>query len=86
MASEALVRVEDLEMRHRGQLIQRGLAFDIRRGEVLAIVGASGSGKSTLLRHLIGLQPPAAGRVCYGEQDLYVPTTRSLRCCAAASA
>jgi ABC transport permease subunit len=33
--------------------------FDVRRGEVLVIVGASGCGKSTLLRHLIGLEPPA---------------------------
>ncbi len=69
--SVAIVSVEGLEMRHHGQLIQRGLTFDIRRGEVLTIVGASGSGKSTLLRHLIGLQAPAAGRVCYGGHDLY---------------
>jgi phospholipid/cholesterol/gamma-HCH transport system ATP-binding protein len=70
-ARPALVRALDLAMQHGTQVVQRGLNFDIRPGEVFAIVGASGSGKSTLLRHLIGLQAPAAGRLCYGEHDLY---------------
>ena len=69
--SMSLVQAHDVALRHGAQLVQRGLTFDIRRGEVFAIVGASGSGKSTLLRHLIGLQEPASGRVCYGEHDLY---------------
>jgi phospholipid/cholesterol/gamma-HCH transport system ATP-binding protein len=58
-------------MAQGGRVIQQGLAFDIRRGEVFVIVGPSGCGKSTLLRHLIGLQVPAQGQVRYGEQDLY---------------
>ena len=66
-----LVQVRNLTVSHGGRLIQQRLDFEIRRGEVFVIVGASGSGKSTLLRHLIGLQPPASGRVCYGEYDLY---------------
>jgi phospholipid/cholesterol/gamma-HCH transport system ATP-binding protein len=66
-----LVRVVDLTMAFGDEVIQRDLAFEVRRGEVLSIVGASGCGKSTLLRHLIGLQAPAAGRVLYGEQDLH---------------
>ncbi len=69
--SMSLVQAHDVALRHGAQLVQRGLTFDIHRGEVFAIVGASGSGKSTLLRHLIGLQEPASGRVCYGEHDLY---------------
>ncbi len=66
-----LVRVIGLTMAFGDEVVQRNLDFDIRRGEVLAIVGASGCGKSTLLRHLIGLQTPAAGQVLYGEQDLH---------------
>jgi phospholipid/cholesterol/gamma-HCH transport system ATP-binding protein len=66
----SLVRVLDLTMAFGPELVQRDLTFDIRPGEVLAIVGPSGCGKSTLLRHLIGLEVPARGRVLYGEHDL----------------
>ncbi|MBK7061628.1 MAG: ATP-binding cassette domain-containing protein [Rubrivivax sp.] len=66
-----LVRAVGLTLAFGDEVIQRALSFDVRRGEVLAIVGASGCGKSTLLRHLIGLQTPAAGQVLYGEHDLH---------------
>ena len=66
-----LVRVQGLTMAFGTEVVQHDLDFEIRRREVLAIVGASGCGKSTLLRHLIGLETPAAGRVLYGEHDLH---------------
>jgi phospholipid/cholesterol/gamma-HCH transport system ATP-binding protein len=71
MADEVLMRVEDLSLHAGGKELQRGLNFDVKAGEVLAIVGASGCGKSTLLRNMIGLQTPRQGRVLWtagGEQ------------------
>ena len=67
---EALVQVQGLKMAYGAKVVQHDLNFDIRAGEVLAIIGPSGCGKSTLLRHLIGLQPPSAGHILYGRQDL----------------
>lgn len=46
---------------HRAVL--RGLSFEIRRGEILGIVGPNGSGKTTLLRTILGLLKPLDGRV-----------------------
>jgi phospholipid/cholesterol/gamma-HCH transport system ATP-binding protein len=75
MAGEVLMRVEDLSLHAGGRELQHGLSFDVRAGEVLAIVGASGCGKSTLLRHMIGLQVPKAGRVLWtaggAERDVH---------------
>ncbi|HEV8691965.1 MAG TPA: ATP-binding cassette domain-containing protein [Ideonella sp.] len=64
------VHVEGLTMAYGRNVVQHDLGFDILGAEVFAIIGASGCGKSTLLRHLIGLQAPASGRVCYGDDDI----------------
>jgi len=57
--------VQDLTMAYGAFVIQRDLSFTVNRGAIFIIMGGSGCGKSTLLRHLIGLQEPAKGRVCF---------------------
>ena len=43
--------------------VLRNINFDIKAGEVLALIGPSGSGKSTLVRHIVGATAPASGAV-----------------------
>lgn len=47
-----------------------GISLDLRKGEVVAIVGESGCGKSTLARMLLGLQQPTSGKVTLGGKDI----------------
>lgn len=54
--------------------VLKGINLEIRRGELIAIVGASGAGKSTLL-HIIGtLDKPTSGTVTFDGQDLFQMT------------
>lgn len=55
------VRVRGLVNRFGTQTVHQGLDLDIRRGEILGIVGGSGSGKSVLMRAILGLREPQAG-------------------------
>ena len=66
-----LLVVDDLEMRFGERLIQTDVSFKVERGTIFAIMGGSGCGKSTLLKHLVGLLPPARGRVTYNGVDYW---------------
>ena len=68
--NENVVVVRDLIARYGSRTILDGINLDIRKGEVLVLLGASGSGKTTLLRHLIGLEKPVAGRVVVKGIDI----------------
>ena len=58
-----MIRVRGLVNRFGAQTIHDGLDLDVRRGEILGVVGGSGTGKSVLLRTIVGLNRPAAGRI-----------------------
>ena len=60
---EPIVRVRGLVNRFGSQVVHEGLDLDVRRGEILGIVGGSGSGKSVLMRSIIGLRQPQGGAV-----------------------
>ncbi len=58
-----VIRVRGLRTRFGSTVIHDGVDLDVRRGEVLAIVGGSGSGKSVLMRTMIGLHRPVGGTI-----------------------
>jgi phospholipid/cholesterol/gamma-HCH transport system ATP-binding protein len=60
---EVVIRVRGLVTRLGGKLIHDHLDLDVRRGEVLGVVGGSGSGKSVLLRTIIDLIKPEEGEI-----------------------
>ena len=74
MTTDVLIRVEGLE-KHFGDNIHalNGVDAEIRRGEVVVVIGPSGSGKSTFLRCLNLLEMPSAGRITFEGVDITDP-------------
>jgi len=63
-----VIEVRGLRNSFGDQVVHENLDLDIRRGEVVGVVGGSGTGKSVLMRSIIGLQQPDAGEVSvFGE-------------------
>ena len=60
---DTIIRVRDLVVGFGGQPVLDRLSLDVRRGEILGLVGGSGSGKSVLLRTIIGLIPKRQGAI-----------------------
>ena len=57
------IRVKGLRNAFGDQVIHEGLDLDVRRGEIIGVVGGSGTGKSVLMRSIIGLQIPEEGTI-----------------------
>ncbi len=69
--ADPIVRVRGLRNAFGEQVVHDALDLDVRRGEILGVVGGSGTGKSVLMRSIIGLQRPVAGEVTvFGEPTL----------------
>ncbi len=60
---DAVIRVENLVNRFGDQVVHDHLCLEMKRNEILGLVGGSGSGKSVLMRSILGLQQPTAGRI-----------------------
>ena len=61
--SPPIITVRGLRNAFGEQVIHDDLDLDVRRGEILGVVGGSGTGKSVLMRSIIGLQTPEAGDI-----------------------
>ena len=75
MTTDAIISVRDLEKHFNdGELkALRGVSTDIRRGEVVVIIGPSGSGKSTFLRCMNLLETPTKGVIAFEGVDITDP-------------
>ncbi len=62
-ADTPAIRVRGLRNQFGEQVVHEHLDLDVRRGEILGVVGGSGSGKSVLMRSILGLREPDAGTI-----------------------
>jgi phospholipid/cholesterol/gamma-HCH transport system ATP-binding protein len=78
-ATETLISARDLVVGFSDRVVLDHLSLDVRRGEVLGLVGASGGGKSVLLRTIIGLLAKQEGRISLFGADYDSATPETIR-------
>ena len=68
--STNIIEISNLDNRFGKNWVHRGLNLDIKKGEIIAIIGGSGSGKTTLIRSVLMLQEPSAGKIKVFGQNI----------------
>lgn len=69
-----MLRVDDLRVEYDGVEALKGISLEVRKGEVVALIGANGAGKTTLLRTISGLHRPRSGQIEFeGESVVSSP-------------
>lgn len=79
LPEQPIIRVRDLVVGFGTQTVLDGVSLDVRRGEILGIVGASGGGKSVLLRTIIGLIRKRRGSIAIFDTDLDRATPQEIQ-------
>jgi phospholipid/cholesterol/gamma-HCH transport system ATP-binding protein len=69
--AEHVIEVRGLRTQFDDFIVHDKLDLNVRKGEILGVVGGSGAGKSVLMRAIIGLKPPSAGVVRVFGEDFY---------------
>ena len=70
VAQKNFIEFIGVHKRIREQEILRGVSFEVREGETLAVLGYSGAGKSVMLRHVLGLIRPDSGKIVVDGVDV----------------
>lgn len=70
ITDEVLIKVENLRKSFGSNEVLKGINIEIKKGEVVVIIGASGSGKSTFLRTLNLLEVPSSGKITFEGVDI----------------
>lgn len=75
--NNVIISVKDLKKHYNGGEVKAldGVTTDIKKGEVVVVIGPSGSGKSTFLRSLNLLERPTGGTITFEGRDITDPST-----------
>ncbi|WP_100372502.1 amino acid ABC transporter ATP-binding protein [Bacillus sp. FJAT-45037] len=74
-----MIKVEDLHKSFGKIEVLKGITTEVKKGDVVAVIGPSGSGKSTLLRCMNLLEQPTLGKIWVGDQELTKKKTNVLK-------
>jgi branched-chain amino acid transport system ATP-binding protein len=73
-----LLTVEKLAVAYGGIKALKSVTLEVRRGEIVAMIGANGAGKTTTLKTIVRLLPIASGKIAYDGNDLASVSTEDV--------
>ncbi len=65
-----MLNIEGLECRYGNVAAVRDLSLEVRKGELISLIGANGAGKTTTLKAISGVLAPSAGRIVFEGEDI----------------
>ena len=68
--AETLLKVSDLEVYYGVIKALKGISFEVKKGEIVSLIGANGAGKTTTLHTITGLIAPKHGSIIYKDKDI----------------
>lgn len=69
MENETMLRVENLEVSYGAIKAIKGISFDVKKGEIIALIGANGAGKTTILHTITGLVGAKNGSIKFSDSE-----------------
>ena len=76
--SDALLKIEGLEVSYGAIVALRGIDLEVREGEIVTLIGANGAGKSTTMNTVMGLIRPKNGKITYAGDDITGINTKDI--------
>lgn len=75
LEDKPMLKLDSIKVSYGAIEAVKGVSLEVRKGEVVTIIGANGAGKSTLLKSIVGLEPVKAGKIYIDGKDCtYVPS------------
>jgi branched-chain amino acid transport system ATP-binding protein len=75
--SDLALELVDLRVAYGGIAAVKGISLDVKKGEIVALIGANGAGKTSTLKSIVGLVPAQSGSIrLFGDDVRGVPTHR----------
>jgi len=65
-----MLKIDDIHVYYGAIHAIKGVSFEVKEGEIVALIGANGAGKSTILKTVSGLMHPRSGKITFMDEDI----------------